>query len=99
MVRGWAVARRSLAPRLAWPTGRFSRIAAMGRAPTINPNGHEPVLSHVSSIARTSDLSVWGNMHVNNAQASNNRPTSADVAIIGAGPAGLNAAYLLTQQG
>src|SRR3546814_7620885 len=47
----------------------------------------------------TSDLSVWGNMHVNNAQASNNRPTSADVAIIGAGPAGLTAAYLLTQQG
>src|SRR3546814_21171325 len=28
-----------------------------------------------------------------------NRPTSADVAIIGAGPAGLTAAYLLTGQG
>ena len=30
---------------------------------------------------------------------SKNRPTSADVAIIGAGPAGLTAAYQLTQQG
>src|SRR3546814_6962565 len=28
-----------------------------------------------------------------------NRPTSVDVAIIGAGPAGLTAAYLLTKQG
>lgn len=28
-----------------------------------------------------------------------NGPTSADVAIIGAGPAGLTAAYLLTKQG
>lgn len=32
-------------------------------------------------------------------QVSQYRPTSADVAIIGAGPAGLTAAYLLTQQG
>src|SRR3546814_13761778 len=30
---------------------------------------------------------------------SKSRPTSADVAIVGAGPAGLTAAYLLTQQG
>ena len=34
-----------------------------------------------------------------NAQVSKNRPASADVAIIGAGPAGLTAAYLLTKQG
>ena len=33
------------------------------------------------------------------AQVPSNRPTSADVAIIGAGPAGLTAAYLLTKEG
>ena len=40
-----------------------------------------------------------GEFEVMNAQVPENRPTSADVAIIGAGPAGLTAAYLLTQQG
>jgi phytoene dehydrogenase-like protein len=35
----------------------------------------------------------------NRSGSPKDRPTSADVAIIGAGPAGLTAAYQLTQQG